>query len=398
MTLEAQISLMTVPQEFCRLCNALLVASYGDDFLPIDDDRPDAGNDGYLKPERRMFAMHCFKRSQNQSLDQDVRRKMIGDLGKAVALKSAGLWEIEAWTFIANYPISDEIAREVVTKGAEAGIDVSWRGPAELGVLLQRHPEVRARFPALQTNEVLERLGEIRQQVDKLSDQSHGVEDSYIPVTDAELTRLATSGGDFWEYRLLAGRLLQGKQDLEFKYLDYSLGIVERRVELSFDDAQVAISEAFQRISDAVGTLDAVCQPSAQEYAFGRIGEPGNAHALNHMAGRILATYEEMLDTANEIRAVEPPIILTRMCELVPRYAEGLIEELRDFIARVERAAQQLPKYVDSSNDDEPVTVTLTIDVTLDEAVQREVESEIKRVLWRVRRTRWIGGDLDRRA
>jgi hypothetical protein len=71
-SLEAQISLMTVPQEFIRLCNAVLIAEHGDDFLPIDDDRGDRGNDGYLKSQRRMFAGHCFKRVQNQSLDRAI--------------------------------------------------------------------------------------------------------------------------------------------------------------------------------------------------------------------------------------------------------------------------------------------------------------------------------------
>ena len=154
MILEAQISLMTVPQEFCRLCNAALRAEHGDDFLPIDDDQADAGNDGYLKSERRMFAMHCFKRAQNQSLEQAIRSKMIGDLGKAIALKNAGLWEIDAWTFVSNYPISEQVASAVLSLGASAGIDVSWRGPAELAVQLQRFPSVRDRFPQLQVNEV----------------------------------------------------------------------------------------------------------------------------------------------------------------------------------------------------------------------------------------------------
>jgi hypothetical protein len=35
MSLEAQIQLITVPQEFTRLCNAALAAEYGDDYLPI---------------------------------------------------------------------------------------------------------------------------------------------------------------------------------------------------------------------------------------------------------------------------------------------------------------------------------------------------------------------------
>jgi hypothetical protein len=96
MTLETQIQLVTVPQEFTRLCNEVLEAEHGDDFLVIDDDRADRGDDGYLKSTKTLFAMHCFKRIQNQSIEGEIRRKMIGDLGKAIALRDEGIWDIES--------------------------------------------------------------------------------------------------------------------------------------------------------------------------------------------------------------------------------------------------------------------------------------------------------------
>jgi hypothetical protein len=75
MNLEAQIQLITVPQEFTRLCNAVLEAEHGDDFLLIDDDQADRGNDGYLKSKKRLIAMHCFKRVQNQALEAEIERR-----------------------------------------------------------------------------------------------------------------------------------------------------------------------------------------------------------------------------------------------------------------------------------------------------------------------------------
>jgi hypothetical protein len=148
MSLRAQIELMTVPQEFTRLCNAVLIAEHGDDFLPIDDDRADRGNDGYLKSEQRMFAGHCFKRVQNQAIDKLIRSKMIGDLGKAIALKRADVWPIDTWTFLSNYAISEQIAAEVVEMGRGAEIDVSWKGPDYFAAALTRHTESAAEFRA----------------------------------------------------------------------------------------------------------------------------------------------------------------------------------------------------------------------------------------------------------
>jgi hypothetical protein len=128
MNLEAQIELITVPQEFTRLCNAVLAAEHGDDFLPIDDDRADYGNDGFVKSAKRVFAVHCFKRVQNQGIDTLIRRKMLGDLGKAKTLKEQDLWDVEAWTFVSNYAIPESIGREAVEMGASVGIDVAWKG------------------------------------------------------------------------------------------------------------------------------------------------------------------------------------------------------------------------------------------------------------------------------
>src|ERR1700761_5333355 len=158
MNLEGQIELISIPQEFTRLCNAVLTAEFGEDFLPIDDDRADNGNDGYRTSTKQLFAAHCFKRLQKQSVTRDIRRKMVGDLGKALMLKEHGLWEIEAWTFLSNYAIPEEVGREVVSLGAEGEIVVSWLGPSFLANALQRRSEIRPLFPTLQVNEISEQL------------------------------------------------------------------------------------------------------------------------------------------------------------------------------------------------------------------------------------------------
>jgi hypothetical protein len=168
MNLETLIGLINVPEEFTRLCNGILIADHGDDFLAIDDDRADRGNDGYLKSERRLFAFHCFKRPQKQGLDAAVLRKMQDDLAKAVALRADGSWAIEAWTFISNYPIGEAVARQIMERGRDAAVDVSWRGPTFLATALQRHPAVHDQFPSLQLNQIAGPLSEILAKLESL--------------------------------------------------------------------------------------------------------------------------------------------------------------------------------------------------------------------------------------
>lgn len=396
MTLEAQISLLTVPQEFCRLCNALLVADYGDDFLPIDDDRPDRGNDGYLKSEHRMFAMHCFKRAQNQSLDDAVRRKMIGDLGKAVALKNSGLWDIRAWTFLSNYPVAEQIAQEVYRVGERAGIDVSWRGPSELALLLQRHPHVADRFPQLQVHDVADQIGRMRDDLQRLV-PAPDPPLPYVPATEDELLRVVADAHDLWEYRLFAGVLRQGRQAREARYLDYTLGIVDQPQRLSFQDANRFVSDCMDRVANAVGVLDTVCQESVQENAFGRPGEPGDADAIQHLAGRMLTTYDSLLTVAADLRSLEPPAVLAQIHRLLPEYVARPITALRDCFLSAEQQIGDACEVIANGNEGEPISITLTVDVSFDPELQRQIDAALRRTKWRVRWLAWTGGDLERR-
>lgn len=146
MNLANQISLINNSQDLMRLCIAALTADYGDDFLPIADDRADGGNDGYLKSEAKLFAVHCFKRLQNQSIENEILTKMMSDFRKALKLRSEGKWEIRSWTFLTNYPISEEIARKVIQLGEASSIEVSWRGPEYFADVLQRVVSVRYNF------------------------------------------------------------------------------------------------------------------------------------------------------------------------------------------------------------------------------------------------------------
>jgi hypothetical protein len=222
MNLQAQIELITNPQDFTRLCNAVLQAEYGSDFLPIDDDRADRGNDGYLKSEKRMFAAHCFKRIQNQQLDKEIRSKMLGDLQKAIKLKDERRWEINVWTFLSNYPIPEGIAAQVVAVGKKSGVDVGWSGPSYFAEVLQRLQSVREMFPNLPGNDVLRQLDVIVEKLNSLHPPDVVV--NWVPRNPDEQRALISQKPPAWEYLLFAGALLQGKERLEPKWRDFKAG------------------------------------------------------------------------------------------------------------------------------------------------------------------------------
>jgi hypothetical protein len=380
MSLEAQIQLITVPQEFSRLCNAVLAAEYGDDFLPIDDDRPDRGNDGYLKSEKRVFAVHCFKRVQNQNLDKLIRQKMVGDLGKAIALKNEGLWNVEAWTFLSNYPVDEETGRRALQMGNEAGIDVSWRGPDFIAWLLQENPSVQKLFPALQASEITEQLSEIREAVSESKDISVAAPDR-VPRSPEEKDAVMRERPPAWEFLLFASFLLQEKERLEMKWHDYNMPPFQRRRAITdVQEASAFLSNEFSNLVALVDALSRGFPREVQEEAFGAPGEPGDPVRIEHFAKRIIQTYEGMLDWAAEIREVEPPEVLREVWEVAPQMPKRPISEFRDFVDRVVREMDQLPKKVDELKEkDEPTVMTLDLNLELDDRVMEEFHRRMKR-------------------
>jgi hypothetical protein len=383
MSLEAQIQLITVPQEFTRLCNAVLSTEHGDDYLQIDDDRPDLGNDGYLKSEKRVFAVHCFKRAQNQSLDQAIRRKMVGDLGKAITLKNEGLWDIDAWTFLSNYPIDEESGRKVWKMGEEAGIDVSWRGPDYLAQVLHEHKSVRDQFPALQTNEISERLSELAEAVSESSAEAEATvaPPDRVPRTSDEKQALLVTRPAGWEYLLFASVLLKGKEDLEMKWHDHNMPPFRRTLVVSdAQDASAYLGDEFGNLQALVNAMMTVFSAEAQEQAFGVPGEPGDPVRIEHLAKRIIQTYEGILDWAAAIRGVEPPEVLRDVFGVAARMSDRPLTKFRQFVDRVVLEIDKVPALLDDPDAvEEPITIVLDLTLEMDDDVTAEFHQHMKR-------------------
>jgi hypothetical protein len=406
MNLRAQIELITSPQDFTQLCNAVLIAEHGDDFLPIDDDRADRGNDGYVKSEKRMFAAHCFKRVQNQSIDGAIKTKMVGDLGKAIALKQAGIWDIEAWTFLTNYPISEELAESVVQIGRDAGIDVAWRGPDYFATALQERPELAGTLPGLQVNEISRQLAELQKTVEAAPSGDFAVTDGEtpdqradgsetspepsgavpepfsVPHSDEERARLVHARPPAWEYLLFAGLLSEGMSSLEAKWRDHELELPARQRE------HVDGDEVASRMSMAFGDLASIIEPlnrvfAGQEEAFGAPGEPGDPVRIEHLARWILAAYEDMLDWAAGLRAVAVPEQFERAVALTAKAADRPLVQFRAFvyeaIDQVGRIADHLSKPEEEQR--ETLLVELTLTVEADNDLMEEAVSELKRAI-----------------
>ena len=217
-----------------------------------------------------------------------------------------------------------------------------------------------------------------------------------IPETADQETQLIAGDVAFWEYRLFAGSLYQGREALEFKYLDYKAGIVSSRLRLNFDDANRLLQDALHRVTAAVGTVDQILSPTAQQRAFGPPDQPGDAAAIRDLAHRVVAVYDELLDTAAQLRSTEAPDLLEPTFRVASRYLDARIAQFRRFIATVIDELERLPERADDVV--EPRTIRADLVLSFDDAIQRELDAEMKRTRRKIRRMRWTGRDLDARS
>jgi GntR family transcriptional regulator, transcriptional repressor for pyruvate dehydrogenase complex len=217
-----------------------------------------------------------------------------------------------------------------------------------------------------------------------------------VPKTADEETRLIAGDVDYWEHRLFAGSLYQGREALEFKYLDYRTGIVSSRVRLNFDDANRVLQDAFHRVTAAVGTIEQILSPTAQQRAFGPPGEPGDAAAIRDLADRVVSVYEELLDTAAQLRSTEAPDVLQPTFRIASRYMDARIVQFRRFIATAIDELERLPERAADVVETRLIRPDLVL--SFEDAIQRELGAEMKRMRRKIRRMRWTGGDLDARS
>lgn len=160
MNLEDQIAQITNPQEFARLCDAILTAKYANDFQGIDGTRSDEGNDGYVYSEKRVIAMYCPIKPERKT-DKDYIAKIRSDLAKADNLRKSGKYEVENWTFITPRKLSNNVVSVMQHEAGKLGLNANHLESAFLTNELYNNRHIIKAFPQLQVSDIESKLDEI---------------------------------------------------------------------------------------------------------------------------------------------------------------------------------------------------------------------------------------------
>lgn len=157
MSLEEQIAQIVEPNLFTRLCNTLFAAEHGHNYQVIDGTRGDDGNDGWVKSENRILAIHCPVKPDRKT-EAGYRAKAFADLKKAETLRAEGGISVERWTFVTPRKLPNDVIVDIAKKGEELGIDANHIEATHLAVLLLKHPELTKEFPELHVSQLEELL------------------------------------------------------------------------------------------------------------------------------------------------------------------------------------------------------------------------------------------------
>jgi hypothetical protein len=200
------------------------------------------------------------------------------------------------------------------------------------------------------------------------------------PRTPEEQRQLLAEQPPAWEYLYFASILAQGKNALEPKWRDHQLRYVRRSGRaLSGHEIPAFIQEAANELSGHTNNIERILDTRAKERAFGPPGVPGDPVEIEHLGGLLLDVYENLLDWSARVRGTTASEQLTHLLELLSRFADNPINEMRAFIDQYVTEADALPQRLADENHD-PIHIVLYLEFTFDQRLSAEYNREMKRL------------------
>jgi hypothetical protein len=211
-----------------------------------------------------------------------------------------------------------------------------------------------------------------------------------VPRTVEEIKRLVAYRKDqpWWEYLVFAGVLAQRKEALEPKWRDYEIGYVRPTGESVDDDKQAwgFIAASMHEATIYTQNMERALSPNAQLPAFGPPGTPGDPVLIEHLAGRVISCYDDLLDRAARIRGTKCPDRFRRIFELAALFTDKPLHQFRDFIDDVVDKVERIPETIKKA-EGKQATLLLQLVVSLDPQTQKEFNREAKKIggrRWRI--------------
>jgi hypothetical protein len=216
--------------------------------------------------------------------------------------------------------------------------------------------------------------------------EAQGLSLFQLPTTKEEQARIVEKQPEWWEYRLYAGVLVQGRIELEGKWHDHELKLPSGpRQGIALEAVPDFLSRELDWISRQVTALDRIFDPETLERAFGAKGEAGDPAVIHSVARGVIRIYDSFLDWAAALRNTSVSEEYGEVLELIARLVDGPVRQIRDFTQHVGDQIARLPFLLQEAEQsgatvESPMTLTLTLSLAMDEQVQDELQSAFVRL------------------
>jgi len=201
-----------------------------------------------------------------------------------------------------------------------------------------------------------------------------------VPRDASERLDLLSARPPGWEYILFGYALRLGLARTEVKWRDYHLGYtMEIGPAVALSEVLSSFSDRMSRVSAIIGNLEKVISAQAQEAAFGLPGSPGDAALIEHMGSRLMMMYEQLLDWAQDIRALRLPTPAKSLPEMAVAFIAQPVGETRDFVEQyIHRLETGLAAR--AAGSEEPINLVMTLKFEIAPAISRAYSRELKKV------------------
>lgn len=204
-----------------------------------------------------------------------------------------------------------------------------------------------------------------------------------VPRTVEEQRELLSQRPPLWEYLFYASVLLQRRAQVDEKWRDHEIRYAPRTgVHIEKKEGFHYIASSMQDARSIVSQVDRVLDLDAQIRAFGNPGEPGNPARIEHLATRLIGTYEELLDWARSLRGATVSSEFRDTIELAAQLVDGPINQIRhlvdDYVAQIESVPERLRL------GEEEIEINMVLKVRLDDELRSELDKSLEKAAQKI--------------
>lgn len=202
-----------------------------------------------------------------------------------------------------------------------------------------------------------------------------------VPRDESARLELLALRPPAWEFLLFGAALHAGLNRTEPKWRDHQLGYTMNVGPIiAKDQLAEAMQDRLTRVTFIASNIERVISKRAQDTAFGLPGEPGDPDLIEHMAGRVIMLYEQLLDWAAEMRSLRLPDNAESITELGASFAAQPILASRAFVKEFISVLEgELAKF--ALDPEYSMNITMAIHFDVDTADSKAFVKAIKRAV-----------------